>query len=795
MRSRLAASLALLLAASCGGDDDPPEIPARGYDVRSYELRGRFDWEARRLIASVDISVVVGATGTTIQLDSGVEVSRVHAGGRDLPFTADGELLTVDLASLSPADSPVSFTIDYQAPATTSLVASRSRDDDPVTSRVVYTNSEPRGGRLWMPSSDRPDDRARFAVELTVAADEDVVANGARVKDELTSGSRVVRHEMDDPIPTYIMAWAAGQLEHTDRAGPVPLSLWYRRGLAIDPARNLDAVADAMTTFERLLGAYPFERYSVVLLPEFGGGMENATITFNSESSGQGNVSFNLNAHELGHQWFGDYVTIESFDDLWIKEGMATLLATEADRARRDAEDRGRLLGLDFAFNPTDAVRDLALPLEQRYTTGPYTRAAWLLTQIRARVGEDAFWGTLRDVLEEHALGTVDSESFVRAFAPALDEATIGRVLAALGRREVPVIDIEVAGDTASFTLSDPGQVLIAPLEVRPIDAGGVAGAAVALVADQRVSVTVPGGGYLAVDEMEAHVEWTDSFEVGGYELLAPLLAPPPEGAAAAAFLERSAAQQERATYYGVGFDAAAGVAGFYAGLDSTFARRYVEIYACRRARAGEAGWADATAQLIRTPSLSSFSTSYSGCGATLPAATFGGELTALAADPAPAMVARLSYLLGFDYGAATLFAAAAPLAASAPSLQLRDLAINRLGYQIANFGYSGVPDDERPAWQSFFRDRLAAVTSQTRFLAVWRGIYGLRDDSALLAVAAKLRVVPMSDFNQRAVVCQAFTVASARTGAWAEFQAAIPVGSLRPGAEAALRDPARCAN
>jgi hypothetical protein len=177
----------------------------------------------------------------------------------------------------------------------------------------------------------------------------------------------------------------------------------------------------------------------VVLVPQYGGGMENATITFDNELSGQGVLGFGLSAHELAHQWFGDWVTMHTYDDVWVKEGMATLLAAEADRARRDRDGTGRWFGSDFNFNPDDAVVDPALTGLDKYTSGPYERAAWLMTQIRARIGDAAYWAGARKVLADHARGTITGEQFVRSFAPALDEATIARILAALPRRGAPI--------------------------------------------------------------------------------------------------------------------------------------------------------------------------------------------------------------------------------------------------------------------------------------------------------------------------------------------------------------------
>src|SRR5262249_26198581 len=294
-----------------------------------------------------------------------------------------------------------------------------------------------------------------------------------------------------------------------------PLSLWYRRGLAVDAEAHLDVVALAMAAFEPLIGPYPWDSYATVLLPQFPGGMENATITFNVETSGQANVSFGLNAHELAHHWFGDWVTMHDFDDVWVKEGMATLLASEADRARRDTEGKGRRFGFDFGFYQGDAVRDSTLKGLDKYTSGPYQRAAWMITQIRAKVGETAFWQSLRNMLAARALGDVDSEGFIRSFAPALDEPTIQKLLAAIDRKPPPAVAIATApsgADTSvTLTLTDPSAQLIAPLGVAVVAADGTA---VTRTLDVGVplQVTVPSGGYLAPDEADVHPDWGYSF-------------------------------------------------------------------------------------------------------------------------------------------------------------------------------------------------------------------------------------------------------------------------------------------
>jgi len=173
----LAPLFAAALISGCGGDSSEP-VGAKGclpgcagtrdYDAQAYALRGSFDWARQRLVASEDITLVPGKTRpAVVTLDSAVEVSRVHAGNTTLPYAVDEseKTLRVDLSSLSPGSAPVSLTVEYEAPTSTSLATFSGRDHDPVTSRMVFTDSEPDRGRYWLVANHRPADRARWSVD------------------------------------------------------------------------------------------------------------------------------------------------------------------------------------------------------------------------------------------------------------------------------------------------------------------------------------------------------------------------------------------------------------------------------------------------------------------------------------------------------------------------------------------------------------------------------------------------------------------------------------------------------
>ncbi len=811
----------LLIIASCQPSEDmhsevgsclPDCVGSRSYDVQSYALRGRFDWSTQRLIASEDLSLLLppNPAAAVIELDAAVEVHRVYAGQSSLIWVLDAQTnkLRVDLSPLHPSAGPVAFTIDYEAKTASSLIAAQARDGDPTTSRVVFTSSEPDLGVYWLVGKHHPSDRARFSVELTVESDEDVIANGTRATDVQLPYGRRVRYEMDKPLPTYLMAFAAGQLEKTERtSGRVPLAVYHRRGLLIDPEPTLDAVADAMATFERLLGPYPWESYTVVLLPQ-GPGMENATITFDPETSAQGRVSFTLNAHELAHHWFGDWVTMRDFDDLWIKEGMATLLQYEADRARSDGENKGRFFGLNLPFRQGDAIRDPELIGLNKYTSGPYRRAAWLLTQIRVAVGETAFFAALRNVLLRHALDSIDSETFVRSFAPALDEAAIQKILGALNRKPPPTVTIDVqprgADSAVTLSLSDPSSTLLTPIGLTVVDANGLA-TTHTLNTTAPLELVVPQGGYLAPDEADVHPTWAEAFSVDRtvfYQQLLPLFLPG-STMARAAFTSRSPSHVERTlANYGLPSIPPSALAGFYKELDSPAAKNAAELGGCYTLQyltnnGGDVmGWTAALAPILMQPAIEAYNTRYAYCGIALAEQTFETEFAQLADKLTAANAARFAYLQSFDYGALKSLMVLSRVASSAPSLQLREQAISRLVAQTRpGSGYSPISPADVPLFKSFFRVQLDNATTQFRFAVVWPGIVGLSDDGALATVGRKLHTITMSDTMQRQVVCDAWIIARTRPAAWTEFaQAAEPWNTLDQPARAALMDPTQCA-
>jgi len=690
------AALAALLLAGCPSGSSRPRTPAgdcvpgatgpRAYDALAYDLRATYDWTRAVLEVSEGVTLAIcpgGSSTVTLDAASTVTVTSVQALGDALPFDRVAGELHVSLATLGPGTSPVTFTIEYEAAASDAMMGTTSAwSDDPVQSRIVLTDSEPDRARQWLVSKDDPSDRALFSAEVSVPAGEDVISNGERLSDVSSSGVRTVRYALGVPLPTYLMAFAAGELDHAERTlparpdrGALPIGLWWRRGLAVDPTDNLDAVEQAMATFEDLLGPYPFPRYSVVLVPN-GGGMENASITFDYEWSGQGPASFGLNAHELAHHWFGDWVTMRTYEDVWFKEGMATLLASEAERPFREelggvrpaGDPERRLFAGDFTFDPADAIVDTSLTGLAKYTTGPYGRAAALMTQIRAKVGDEAFWRHCREFLAAHALGSATGEDYLRAFSPELDEAAILHLLDLLPQTAVPSFtgaSGTVGTDLhATYVLDDPDRILVARPDVERVSAGGTL---VADLASGSADLVVPPGAYVVADAHEVHWE---------RPLVTPYLPDAPDGPEAATLLQASTAHQEDVASYWTAKLAPDVLPGFLADLDSTWARAQALGGAC-------ASYPDTTPASVLDPPperwpLSGRLAYRSFLSCSSAGAAFEAELVERASRLDLSDLKRLEYLLSFHYGP-TGRAAIANVLAQAPSRRLRYYADLRL--------------------------------------------------------------------------------------------------------------------
>jgi aminopeptidase N len=298
----------------------------------------------------------------------------------------------------------------------------------------LYTLLVPDRARTFFPCFDQPDLKARFAVSLKIPDGWKAMTNGA-----LRSSVDKLVFATSDLIPTYLFSIVAGKFsKETRTVNGRKMNFLYRE---TDSARirvSMDSIFDlhkrALSFLEKYTGIkYPFQKFDFTAIPDFQyGGMEHVgaidyvsgTLFLDSGATvNQQNSRANLIAHETSHMWFGDLVTMQWFNDVWMKEVFANFMADKINR------DPSALQNYELKFLTTHYPAAYSIdrtkganPIRQELPNlneagslyGPiiYNKAPIMMRQLELLMGEESFQKGIREYLIKY--------SFSNAGWPAL---------------------------------------------------------------------------------------------------------------------------------------------------------------------------------------------------------------------------------------------------------------------------------------------------------------------------------------------------------------------------------------
>src|SRR5439155_21936315 len=196
----------------------------------------------------------------------------------------------------------------------------------------LYTQGEPTEARHWYPCFDAPNEKFTSEIVCRVPEGMTVLSNGRRVSEEKDGGLVAVRWLQDKPHVTYLISLVAGYFKSVeDKYHEVQLAFYTPPSEINEAPNSFRDTKDMLAFFEDEIGVpYPWAKYYQVCVNDFGGGMENTSITTLTVdtlfTAATENIrsSQGLVAHELAHQWFGDLVTCKDWSDIWLNDGFAT---------------------------------------------------------------------------------------------------------------------------------------------------------------------------------------------------------------------------------------------------------------------------------------------------------------------------------------------------------------------------------------------------------------------------------------------------------------------------------------
>lgn len=305
----------------------------------------------------------------------------------------------------------------------------------------VFSDFEPMDARRAFPCFDEPRFKTPWRVSVTVPAGMHGLSNMPVERAEpLPRGQTRLRFAPTRPLPTYLVAVAAGPFELVDGASaPVPLRVVVPRGMAAWARDALDMAPALLAIVQEYFGTHvPFPKLDLIAVPELSGAMENpGLITVASHillsdpdrpAIPQRRLLALVIAHEFAHLWLGDLVTPADWRELWLNEGLSTWLADKALLAhwpeRRPELDQ--VAAREEAMLEDQAgARAVRAPVAGRAAAGAifdaitYKKGGAVAGMIEHWMGAEAFRRALRAYVDAHADGNADTEALLQALAAA----------------------------------------------------------------------------------------------------------------------------------------------------------------------------------------------------------------------------------------------------------------------------------------------------------------------------------------------------------------------------------------
>jgi aminopeptidase N len=383
-------------------------------------------------VTSYFVSQVEGLTEIGFDLnDSTMTVDSVIYDRQKIDFTFSGKKLQIKLdppLQLAELDSVTVFYQGEPEPKTNGFGAFTKSEH--AGAPTIFTLSEPYGALEWWPCKQSLMDKID-SIDIIVTSPEmyRTASNGIVVSDSVENGFRRMHWKHRHPIATYLVAIAVTNYESysdwvdLDDGRKIEI-LNYVYPENLDTAKiKTPVTVEFIELFNKIIGEYPFadEKYGHA---QFGwdGGMEHQTMSF------MYNFNYELIAHELAHQWFGNYITCGSWHDIWLNEGFATYLTGLVYENLQDGIwwPIWKRLNVDQIVSQTDGsvyVKDTTKVGDIFSGRLSYSKGAYLLHMLRWVLGDGNFFKGLKNYYNDPRLanGFALTEDFIKHMEAAGD--------------------------------------------------------------------------------------------------------------------------------------------------------------------------------------------------------------------------------------------------------------------------------------------------------------------------------------------------------------------------------------
>lgn len=483
--------------------------------AEEYQLSIDVDFQNRTFHGKVRLTGELDSP--TLRLNAvGLDVNRATSGSRILSVRPLDATQEVELDGLPPGAREL--VLEYSGKVLDQSLLGLYRSEQP-PGYVLATQFESTGARRVLPCADRPDQKAVFDVEVTTDAELNVIFNTPALETAAVGGRQRVRFARTPRMATYLVFLAIGKFDVLHGEGPGhSVSVWTPPGDAEKGRFALGVSQRVLKEFEEYYGVpYPLPKLDLISIRDFGSGaMENwgaiasrerLLLADETTPSGLRRAIATVAAHEIAHQWFGNLVTMQWWDDIWLNESFASFMAYKVLDLLGDmpsiwsdfllGEMSEALIGDSLATtHPIRQAVESPDEIDQIFDEISYGKGASVLRMLEAFLGPEVFRKGVHEYLVKFQYGNARGEDLWTAL-----EATAHQPISDLMRRWVerpghPVLIVHRGADglhleQRRFSISGdhPRQFWPVPLVART-DGTPVR----VLMAEPEITLSVPAG-------------------------------------------------------------------------------------------------------------------------------------------------------------------------------------------------------------------------------------------------------------------------------------------------------------
>ncbi|HZM81349.1 MAG TPA: M1 family metallopeptidase [Candidatus Limnocylindrales bacterium] len=408
-------------SADLAGIGDPyfPTFGNSGYDVQRYDLSIKYEPASKQLTGETTVTAKATEPLSRFHLDfHGLQLSRVAIDGKQAEFSRDKDELIIVPPVAIPAGSTFTTVIGYDGVPAPISSPGLGATGFLSTRDGAFAIGEPQSATTWFPVNDHPRDKALYTIALTVPQNLAALSNGVLEGKTPDGAFTTWKWRVSSPMAPYLATLAIGDYrvtEGTHDGKPVVTAVANsvpRGTIDTDLARTAEICDFLASKF----GGYPFDAYGGIVVDDdrIRFALETQTRPVYADSFWTRGSNTTVVAHELAHQWFGDSVSVDTWQHIWLNEGFATYaqwLWNEhigINTAQREFDTR-----YADAQSPLWEVAPGAPGRDQIFSASVYQRGGMTLHALRKQVGDDKFFEILKSWAGEQRDGNGTTEEFI----------------------------------------------------------------------------------------------------------------------------------------------------------------------------------------------------------------------------------------------------------------------------------------------------------------------------------------------------------------------------------------------